>query len=141
MINEELLGRPAEASDIDSIDKSKKLFVSCMDEGRYRLFWRWYLFVLKRAQLMHTSFSWKGNIEKYGDSRVSTFLKDFLGGWPLLTANTSSSAASQTLSSIERLIRLRLIGHKPFIDLFVSSNPKEPSNLILRVSTLFIKYS
>lgn len=57
-----------------------------------------------------------------------------MGGWPILEDGAAAAGVSSSMSSIDRLIKLRFLDVRPFFDLFVSSNPKDPNQSIIRVS-------
>jgi hypothetical protein len=56
-------------------------------------------------------------------------LKTELYGWPILTDTFNFNA----VSLLDKLVKLRLYDVRGFFDLHVSTNPKDPSSLILRV--------
>ena len=61
-------------------------------------------------------------------------MKSELGGWPILEDGAAGLGVSSSMSSLDRLIKLRFLDVRPFFDLFVSSNPKDPNQSIIRVS-------
>ncbi len=83
--------------------------------------------------------NYKANIEKQGDTKFLAFLKSELGGWPILEDGAAALGVSSSMSSIDRLIKLRFLDIRPFFDLFISSNPKDPYQSILRVIKTSIK--
>ncbi len=52
------------------------------------------------------------------------------GGWPILDETTNKT----NLPILDKLILLKRIESSQFIDIFVSSNPKDPKHNILRVA-------
>ena len=53
--------------------------------------------------------------------------------WPILReANIQNS-----YSTLDKIVKLRLIDNRVFFDLFVSSDPKDPSSSVLRVNIKF----
>lgn len=58
-----------------------------------------------------------------------SFINDELGGWPVLGDLSNSSR----FMPLEKLINLRLYQSKIFVDLSVSSNPKNPNYSVLKV--------
>ena len=66
-------------------------------------------------------------IDQHGETSFLEILVSEFGGWPLL------NNAKTDISLIERLVRLRKIGYKPFIEIYVTANPKDPQFSILKV--------
>lgn len=56
-------------------------------------------------------------------------LKSELYGWPILTEQYNFNS----VPLIDRLIKLRLVDVRGFFDLYVSTNPKDPASLTLKV--------
>lgn len=69
-------------------------------------------------------------INDYGEMNFLRILELEFGGWPLI--NDESLKSNMTL--IERLVNMRRLGFKPFIDIHITSNPKDPLSSILKVS-------
>lgn len=61
-------------------------------------------------------------------------LKSELFGWPILADAYNFNA----VQAIDRLIKLRLLDVRGFFDLYISTNPKDPASLILKVCLTFI---
>ena len=60
-------------------------------------------------------------------------LKSELFGWPILADGYNFNA----VQAIDRLIKLRLLDVRGFFDLYISTNPKDPASLILKVCLFF----
>lgn len=66
-------------------------------------------------------------VNAQGEMNFLKIIDSEFGGWPLISEQKSS------LTIIERMVILRKIGFKPFIDIHVTSNPKNPVASILKV--------
>lgn len=60
-------------------------------------------------------------------------LKSELSGWPILADQYNFNA----VSIIDRLIKLRLLDVRGFFDLYVATNPKDPTSLVLKVKPYY----
>ena len=69
-------------------------------------------------------------LESIGEERIFSFIQNELGGWPLL----NNESISTNISTLDKLVSLRMIGIRPLFELSVMSNPKKPNNFMLRVN-------
>ncbi|CAF0711924.1 unnamed protein product [Brachionus calyciflorus] len=103
----DLLSKPIDNDENESIKKAKKVYTSCMDEE---------------------------TIDKFGELRVLNFIKDELFGWPILSLNDSSIYLTTPL---DKIVKLHLLDTHFLFDFFISANPKDPSTSIIRLSQPF----
>ena len=85
-----------------------------------------------KAKLFYQSCMNEELIEQKGESNFLAILNDEFGGWPLIADNSLKNS----MTIIERLVNMRRLGFKPFIDIHVTSNPKNPLTSILKVNLI-----
>lgn len=100
--------------------KAKTLYKSCIDEGKLIEF-----YVSVFVKLV-----WDlARIEQIGDQRIANFLKNEFEGWPIIHLNANMNR----FSALEKLVKLRLIDVVFFIDVSISSDPRDPEKSVIRV--------
>ena len=82
----------------------------------------------KNAKRLYQSCMNEELLHKHGEQRFLSLLEYDMDGWPLIGKESKTNA-----TLLEKLIRVRLMGFKPLIDLHVTLNPKDPQYLILKV--------
>lgn len=66
--------------------------------------------------------------QKPVDSGMLALIKNDLRGWPILTETNPNPS-----NILDKLVKLRFYDSRGFFDLFIATNPKDPTSLILRV--------
>lgn len=74
----------------------------------------------------------KANIDLNGVSQLMQFVNNQLGGWPII--NPSLNITNDDV--VKKMLNFHKYGLRPFVDVYVTANPKNSDAYILRVGDI-----
>ena len=75
-------------------------------------------------------------MDEFGDQRVLDFINKEFNGWALL--QNADSVMPSTKTTIEKLVRLKIVDARPLFEVFASPDPKNPVRSVIKVGPIIL---